>query len=114
CQKQPSTSVNLRRHSDARPLLFEKSYWNATREKRGLTLKMSHAYSRRGSCFAGDVTAMGVGSGALLGCLGLEEKSGFMCVPRGARMPSRWKHRNGQTKPGVDWRQLGRSNLPLT
>jgi len=62
---------------------------------------------------AGDVTAMVVGSGALLGGFGLEGKSGIMCVSYGARMPSRWKNRNGQTTPGPDRRQLGRSNLPL-
>src|SRR5438034_5110278 len=34
-----------------------------------LTSKMSHDYGWRGSCAAGDVTAMVVGSGALLGPL---------------------------------------------
>ena len=43
---------------------FERLWWKSC-----LTLKMSHDYGWRGSCAAGDVTAMVVGSGALLGSL---------------------------------------------
>src|SRR5437870_4600794 len=42
---------------------------------------MSHACGRRGSCSAGDVAAIGVGSGALLGRFGLWRSDGAMCAP---------------------------------
>src|SRR5262249_31082450 len=46
--------------------------WREQHSRFCLTSKMSHAYGWRGSCAAGDVTAVGVGSGALLGRLGFK------------------------------------------
>src|SRR5437762_724593 len=46
-----------------------------------LTSKMSHDYGWRGSCAAGGVTAMVVGSGALLGVWFGEVGRRLMCLP---------------------------------
>ena len=46
-----------------------------------LTSKMSHGYGWRGSCAAGDVTDMAVGSGALLGRLVRFRKNAHFEVP---------------------------------
>jgi len=46
-----------------------------------LTIQMSHDYGWRDSCAAGGVTAMVVGSGALLGVWFVEVGHGLMCVP---------------------------------
>src|SRR5262249_25462897 len=47
---------------------FDASNSHAVHRLLRLTSKMSHAYGRRVSCSAGDVTAIGVGSSALFGC----------------------------------------------
>src|SRR5437773_12419225 len=71
---------------------------------------MSHDYGWRDSCAAGGVTAIGVGSGALLGVWLVKVGRGLMCAPSKRSTATRVEHGRFFFS---DRRTLCGSNLPL-